>query len=139
MKVTIPDVMRYVRNHFVASRLSGAWETVKGRIIPGDHFAPGAWIAIQSGPLRGIHQLDEFGAIPGTEDAAWVGIICLLEPPTEFLRLCGEIAAWAAKHEPALKSERFGEYSRTLSHTDWRRAFSPALAPYMRMYSEVAL
>ena len=139
MKVTIPDVMRHVRNHIVTARLSGAWQTEKGKLSPNDHFDPGAWIAIQGGPLRGVHQLDEFGAIPGAEDAVWVGIICLLQPPADFLRLCGEIAAWAAQHEPGLTSERFGEYSRTLAHTDWRRAFSPALAPYMRMYSEVKL
>ena len=139
MNVTIPDVMRHVRNHFVTARLSGSWETVNGRIIPGERLAPGAWIAIQSGPYRGIHQLDEFGALPGAEDAGWVGAIFLLDPPADFLRLCGEIADWTARHEPGLQSERFGEYSRTLAHTDWRRAFSPALAPYMRMYTEVTL
>ena len=68
------------------------------------------------------------------------GCICLLSPPPSFLRLCGEIAAWAREHaDPSLRSERFGEYSRTLEHRDWTQAFAAALAPFYRMYTEVNL
>ena len=28
----------------------------------------GDWIAILDGPLQGVHQLDEYGAIPGAKD-----------------------------------------------------------------------
>lgn len=140
MTVTIPDVMRHVRNHFVSTRIDWLWQTVEGRLLPEGTFAPGEWIAILDGPHAGVWQLDEYGAIPGAQDAQWTGRICLLAPPAGFLRLCSEIAEWAAAHpDPSLSSERFGEYSRTMTHTHWTRAFSPELAPYMRMYTEVNL
>ena len=140
MTVTIPDVMRHVRNHFVSARITQSWQTIDGQLKPGELLNPGEWIAILDGPLSGVYQLDEFGALPGAPDASWRGCICLLNPPSSFLRLCGEIAAWAREHaDPSLRSERFGEYSRTLEHRDWTQAFAAALAPFYRMYTEVNL
>ena len=140
MNVTIPDVMRHVRNHFVAERYDGRWQIVRGELLPAKIFLPGEWIAVLDGPVRGVWQLDENGAIPGAEDAAWAGRICLLEPSAGFLHLCGEIAAWAAKHpDPGVTSERFGEYSRSQSPGGWTAVFANRLAPYTRMYSEVGL
>ena len=140
MNVTIPDVMRHVRNHFVTSRIDWSWRLSGGLLLPETSFRPGEWIAILDGPVRGVWQLDETGAIPGAADAAWEGRICLLEPPAGFLRLCGEIAEWAAKHaDPTLISERFGEYSRSHASGDWTQVFASALAPYTRMYTEVNL
>ena len=140
MTVTIPDVMRHVRNYFVACRIDESWQTAAGQLLPSGLFGPGDWIAVLDGPLAGVHQLDEFSGIPGAPDAAWQGRICLLTPPAGFIRLCCEIAAWAKEHaDPAMSSERFGEYSRTLRHTDWTEAFAPSLAPYTHMYTEVNL
>ena len=138
MTVTIPDVMRHVRNHFVSARIDESWWVADGVLLPEGLFGPGEWIAIADGPLCGVHQLDEYGGIPGAKDVAWEGRICLLTPPAGFLRLCCEIDAWAKAHpDPAMTSERFGEYSRTQAHTDWTQAFAPSLAPYQRMYTEV--
>ena len=138
MTVTIPDVMRHVRNYFESARSDGSWRVVDGALLPEGLFGPGEWIAILDGPLSGVHQLDEYGSLPGTKDSAWEGCICLLTPPAGFLRLCSEIAAWAKAHpDPAMTGERFGEYSRTQTHTDWTQAFAPSLAPYKRMYTEV--
>lgn len=140
MKVTIPDVMRHVRNYFVYARLDDSWQTIDGRLRPEGLLGPGDWIAILDGPLQGVHQLDEYGAIPGAKDTQWEGRICLLTPPDSFLRLCCEIDAWARAHgDPSMRSERFGEYSRTMMHTDWTQAFAHALAPFTRMYTEVNL
>lgn len=138
MTVTIPDVMRHVRNYFVSARIDESWRVVNGAILPEGIFGPGEWIAIAGGPLSGVHQLDEYGDIPCAGNAAWDGRICLLTPPAGFLRLCSEIAAWAKAHpDPTMTSERFGEYSRSQEHTDWTQAFAPSLAPYRRMYAEV--
>lgn len=138
MTVTIPDVMRHVRNHFVTGCIDWHWQTEGGALSPAGSFRPGEWIAIADGPLRGVWQLDEYGAIPGAADAAWTGRVFLLEPPGDFLRLCGEIAEWAKAHaDPTLLSERFGAYSRSQSSGDWTRVFARALAPYKRMYAEV--
>lgn len=140
MNVTIPDVMRHVRNHFVSSRIDHSWQVAGGRLLPETYFRPGEWIAILDGPARGVWQLDENGAIPGAGDAVWAGRICLLEPPEGFLRLCGEIARWCAAHpDPAMTSERFGEYSRSQTGGGWTRVFASSLAPYTRMYTEVNL
>ena len=66
MKVTIPDVMRHVRNYFVYARLDDSWQTIDSRLRPAGLLGPGDWIAILDGPLQGVHQLDEYGAIPCT-------------------------------------------------------------------------
>jgi len=139
MTVTIPDVMRHVRNHFVTGSLAGSWSLTEGSISPSvSELIPGAWIAIPDGPLRGVHQLDEYGALPDASDTAWTGRILLLEPPQDFLRLCSEIAQWAREHaDPTLTSERFGEYSRQSTSGDWTQVFASTLAPYTRMYPEV--
>ena len=144
MTVTIPDVMRHVRNYFVSSRIDGIWEAHEGRLLPEGLIGPGDWIAILDGPLAGVHQLDEYGCIPGTSglarSAAWEGRICLLTPPPGFIRLCCEIAAWAKRHDdPTMTSESFGEYARRQEPGDWTQAFRTSLAPYTRMYTEVNL
>lgn len=141
MTVTIPDVMRHVRNHFVTDILTGSWTLISGHIAPASpSLTPGAWIAIPDGPLRGVYQLNEYGALSDAPDAAWTGRILLLEPPQDFLRLCREIAQWAREHaDPTLTSERFGEYSRQTTASDWTQVFAAALAPYTRMYPEVNL
>lgn len=140
MTVTIPDVMRHVRNYFVYASMDERWQTLDGTLLPEGLLSPGDWIAITDGPLCGVHQLDEYGGIPGAGNVSWEGRICLLTPPAGFLRLCCEIAAWVKAHpDPSAATERFGEYSRTLAHTDWTQAFAPALARYTRMYPEVNL
>lgn len=140
MNVTIPDVMRHVRNYFVSSCIDWSWQIEGGRLLPETSFRPGEWIAVLDGPVRGVWQLDENGALPGAADAAWAGRICLLEPPEGFLRLCGEIAQWAAQHpDPTMTSERFGEYSRSQTSGGWTQAFAGSIAPYTRMYPEVNL
>ena len=140
MNVTVPDVMRHVRNYFVSGRLDGRWELHAGALAPEGLLGPGDWIAILDGPLAGVYQLDEFGMLPAVPDVVWEGRICLLTPPAGFLRLCCEIAAWAREHpDPAMTGERFGEYSRTLAHTDWTQVFAASLAPFTRMYTEVNL
>ena len=138
MTVTIPDVMRHVRNHFPTGRIQERWQLSNGHLSPA-RFLPGEWIAI-SGPdgPRGVYQLDEHGCIPGVPDAQWEGAILLLAPPEDFLRLCGEIARWVQRHpDPAATSERFGEYSRSSSGDAWTKVFANALAPYRHMYAEV--
>ncbi|MBQ8202221.1 MAG: hypothetical protein IJZ74_10715 [Clostridia bacterium] len=140
MIVTVSDVMRRVRNHFVTGFSDGQW-VLSGGILSPAAFSPGDWIAItQAGALCGVYQLDERGMLPDCADGQWDGRIWLLSPPADFLRLCREIAQWAAKHEdPTLVSERFGQYSRSQSSPAWERVFAAALAPYTRMYTEVTL
>ena len=63
-----------------------------------------------------------------------------LNPPADFLHLCGDIACWAAANpDPAGTAERLGEYNASRKSVTWQEAFAPALRPYLRMYAEVAV
>lgn len=62
MTVTVQDVMRQMRNYFIASSLTGTFTVADGIIDLDPPLAPGAWVAIEgSGSLDGVHQLDENG------------------------------------------------------------------------------
>ena len=139
MTIKVSDVMRHVRNHFIQRSISGAFSHTDGRLTPDEHFRPGMWIAVTGdGAPSGVFQLDENGGIHGLEDTDWTGTVYLLAPPADFIRLCGDISCWAAAHDdPAVSSERFGEYSVARQPVTWETAFAPALAPYRRMFAEV--
>lgn len=141
MTVKVSDVMRHVRNHFIRDVISGSWTHTAGVLTPADELTPGMWIAIadcETGAPCGVFQLDENGGIPGLDDTQWTGTVYRLNPPADFIRLCGDIGCWAAANpDPASTGEKLGEYSLTRQATDWQTAFAPALAPYKRMYAEV--
>ena len=139
MTIKVSDVMRHVRNHFVRSACTGAFAQAEGVLTPVDAFAPGMWVAIvsQDGP-QGVFQLDDQGSLADTEDVTFTGTVYVLNPPADFLRLCGDIACWAAANpDPAVSAEKLGEYSVSRRAVTWESAFAPALAPYRRMFTEV--
>ena len=139
MTIKVSDVMRHVRNHFVRSAVTGTFIHLRGVLTPLTHFKPGMWVAVtgEDAP-SGIYQLDENGGIPDLEDMNWTGTVYVLDPPADFLRLCGDIGIWSAAHENSpVTSEKFGEYSVTRQPMTWETAFAPALAPYRRMFTEV--
>ena len=141
MTVEVSDVMRHVRNHFIQDVRTGFWQHTGGTLTPAEPFTPGMWIAITgAGSPSGVYQLDEKGGLPHQGDAAWNGPVYRLALPADFLRLCGEIAAWAAANpDPAVSAERLGEYSVSRKAVTWQEAFASALAPYRRMFTEVRL
>ena len=139
MTIKVSDEMRHVRNHFVQDCITGDFRHENGVLTPSAAFAPGMWIAVTgSDAPRGVYQLDEQGGIPNLGDAAFTGCIYRLAPPADFIRLCGDIACWAAANpDPAVSSEKLGEYSVSRRAVTWEGAFAPALAPYKRMFAEV--
>ena len=139
MTVKVSDVMRHVRNHFIRDASTGDWSHQGGVLTPADGFAPGMWIAVTGeGAPCGVFQLDEKGGIAHLGDAHWTGTIYRLDPPADFLRLCGDISCWAAANpDPAVSSEKLGEYTVSRHAMTWEKAFAPALAPYRHMYAEV--
>ena len=141
MTIKVSDVMRHVRNHFIRCALPGPWVQEGGVLAPAEGLAPGMWIAVTgAGAPAGVYQLDEQGGIPDLGDASWTGTVYVLDPPADFLRLCGDIACWAAANpDPAVTGEKLGEYSVSRRAVTWQEAFAPALAPYRRMYQEVAV
>lgn len=140
MTVNVSDVMRHVRNHFICASMEKCWSHLGGTLTPSEELSPGAWIAVCAAPGApcGVFQLDEKGGIPGLGDCAWQGIICLLDPPADFLRLCGDIAHWAdATPDASVTGEKLGAYSVTRKAMPWQSAFAADLSPYRRMYPEV--
>ena len=47
MTVTVQDVMRQMRNYFIASSLTGTFTVADGIIDLDPPLAPGAWVAIE--------------------------------------------------------------------------------------------
>ena len=141
MTVKVSDVMRHVRNHFVRDAITGNWAHTEGVLTPSEHLAPGMWIALSGKDTpQGVYQLDENGGIPNMPNTTFTGTVYLLDPPADFIRLCGDIGCWAAAHpDPSVSSEKLGEYSVSRSAVTWETAFAPALAPYRRMFPEVGL
>lgn len=143
MIVKVSDVMRHVRNHFIRDGISGTWQHTAGVLTPSEDLSPGMWIAVtgEDGNVPiGVFQLDEMGGIHGLEDTEWTGTVYRLNPPADFLRLCGDIACWAAANpDPAATGEKLGQYSLSRQTMDWQTAFAAALAPYRRMYAEVTV
>ena len=143
MTIKVSDVMRHVRNHFIQSASTGSFRQQNGTLTPeggqSDDFTPGMWIAIVSpdGP-QGVFQLTEHSGLSDTADITFSGTVYVLNPPADFLRLCGDIACWAAANpDPAVSAEKLGEYSVSRRAVTWESAFALALAPYRRMFSEV--
>ena len=139
MTVKVSDVMRHVRNHFIIHSIHAAWCHTGGKLTPDSALKPGMWIAVTGGGVcTGVYQLDENGGIPSLGDAAWTGRVYLLNPPADFIHLCGDIACWtAANPDPSITAEKLGEYSVSRASVTWQEAFAPALAPYRRMFTEV--
>lgn len=139
MTVTVQDVMRQMRNYFIASTLTGTFTVADGIIDLDPPLAPGAWVAIEgSGSLDGVHQLGENGKLPDAADGSWRGLLHLLSPTADFLHLCRDIRDWADKHpDETLLTEKFGSYSRSQSSSAWEKVFERRLRPYLRMFPEV--
>lgn len=136
MAVTIGQVMRHCRNYFVHERIDGDFVIANGRI---SDFDAGAcqYIAIDgSAANNGVHGVDDVLA-----DESFTGRVWLLAPPSGFVALADEIAAYDAK-APAgsLQSESFGNYSYSrgsVATGGWSGVFGARLADYQRLCSEV--
>ena len=143
MTIKVSDVMRHVRNHFIQSASTGSFRQAGGMLMPStgaaDDFTPGMWVAIVSadGP-QGVFQLTDQAGLADTPDTTFSGTVYVLNPPADFIRLCGDIACWAAANpDPAVSAEKLGEYSVSRRAVTWESAFALALAPYRRMFPEV--
>ena len=146
MTVTIPDIMREIRNCFPVAALDGPWEISGGVLSPADRLPDSGWIALEGfGELDGVHLLEAGRTLSGAPDGRWTGRVWLLSPPEDFLKLCRQIADWAQKQpDPSVQSESFGAYSRTSLTVSgrplgWQDVFATALRPYRRMFQEVCI
>lgn len=146
MTVTIPQIMRDIRNGFPAWMREGTWQIQSGTLTPSDALPDEGWVVLEGTACQdGIHQVSKGGVVEGAADERWTGRVWLLAPPEDFLALCRQIIDWAAQApEAGVLRESFGAYSRTAVTTGgrpvtWQEAFAQALRPYRRMFSEVKL
>lgn len=131
MTVTVQNVMRQMRNYFIASTLTGTFTVADGIIDLDPPLAPGAWVAIEgSGSFDGVHQLDENGKLPDAADGSWRGLLHLLSPTADFLRLCRDIRDWADKHpDETLRRRNSARTAAARVPVHGRRSLSAACAP----------
>lgn len=146
MTVTIPQIMRDIRNGFPAWMREGTWQIQSGTLTPSDVLPDEGWVVLEGTACQdGIHQVSKGGVVEGAADERWTGRVWLLAPPEDFLALCRQIIDWAAQApEAGVLRESFGAYSRTAVTTGgrpvtWQEAFAQALRPYRQMFSEVKL
>ncbi len=145
MAVTVPDVMREVRNCFPCASRSGEGVIAGGVLSPDDLLLlEGDWILIRGARgSAGIRRVGANGVIEGARDEAFRGEVTLLRPPDAFLALCAEIADWDARNsrDPVV-AERFGDFSRRRATdscglpADWPAVFRARLVPYRRMFGQ---
>lgn len=144
MTITIPDIMREIRNCFPVAAMDGHWQIDGGKLLPPAGLEGYSWVALEGAVQSGVHPLEN-GAIPGAWDESWHGRVWLLSPPADFLALCREIIDWTEKQPvPSAHSESFGAYSRTALTASgkplfWQDVFASALRPYRQMFSEVRI
>ena len=144
MTVTVPDVMREIRNCFPVSVLDGTWTIDGGRLTPVSALEGYAWVALEGAVQSGVHAIEN-GVLVSAWDESWQGRVWLLSPPADFLALCRQITDWAAHQpDPSVHSESFGAYSRTALTAGckplmWQDVFASALRPYRQMFSEVRI
>lgn len=135
--------MAHVNRYFEAGpAVTGQFTITDGRLdVP-----PGSWIAINGGTASGVWHVGDDGRVQGLRDQCFQGRVWLLEPPEDFLRLCGAIGDWCAQHpKQSLVTEQIGGYSCTRAVDEggvplgWQQVFSADLMPWRRMYTEVKL
>jgi len=145
LSLSIADIMRSIRNHFVTGQvLTGEWTAKDGVLTGPETLPPNGWIAVTgSNACRGVFRLEEGSVLGGMADGNWTGSVHLLSPPGDFLALCEEIILWEAAHKSTAAQESFGAYSRREAlrpdglPLTWEDAFASRLRPWRRMFQEV--
>ena len=144
MAISVAAVMRQIHNFFVGGYRFGAFTITGGALSP----APSCGYVYIQGSKRhdGVWEIsgDMLGDLPdGLPDETFTGRVYELNPPGDFLALCGEISRYDDAHPVGeMQSESFGDYSYTRATAQggtqgWQTAFRQRLDAYRRMYAEV--
>lgn len=142
-------VMRECRNFFETGYLKTTFTISGGAIAPAALFRPGTYIAVEDSMFHnGVFRVGEGGVLEGLPsgvfDETFTGRVYFLNPPSGFIVLCEEIAAFIEKTpKGAYQSESFGAYAYTRASgknggvLTWQERFEKDLAEYRRMFTEV--
>ena len=144
MTDTVAAVMRHVNNFFPREAVEGVFSVSGDGVLSPAVDAP--FIAVTGSTWHdGLY--DSASDMKTGHEETFEGTVWALCPPAQFLALCKEIEAYEAKNPTgAPVSESFGGYSYSRGTSGqsgcaitWREAFSEALRPYKRMFSEVVV
>ena len=144
MTDTVAAVMRHVNNFFLREAVEGVFTISGDGVLSPAVDAP--YIAV-TGSMWHDGLYDSASDMKTGHEETFEGTVWALCPPAQFLALCKEIEAYEAKNPTgAPVSESFGGYSYSRGTSGqsgcaitWREAFSDALRPYRRMFSEVVV
>ena len=144
MTDTVAAVMRHVNNFFLREAVEGVFSVSGDGVLSPAVDAP--FIAVTGSTWHdGLY--DSASDMKTGHEETFEGTVWALSPRAKFLALCKEIEAYVAKNPTgAPVSESFGGYSYSRGTSGqgggaitWREAFSDALRPYKRMFSEVVV
>lgn len=131
-------VMAAVHNYFETALFEGSFPVKGGMAETPFSLTEGQYLLIR-GAGKENRLLGPGDTLPGP-DRMLTARLWLLEPPLDFLDLCGRIARFRREHDPgAPLREQLESYSlqRDERSRVWQIAFREELRPYARMASEV--
>lgn len=145
MSVSVETVMRYINNFFEVCEYHGEFAIEDHKLQLPDEMPTGTFIAVKGSLFNdGVHRLELTHRF--NTDETFNGVVYVLHPPESFLAICSEIAEYDEKNPTgSFVSESFGGYSysrgsgsaETGTASTWQQAYTVALRPYRRMYTEV--
>lgn len=149
--VTVEDVMRECRNHFLHGAIGGTFTISGGKLSPLDGITPRQYIAIRGSAFSdGVYVCDATGRLTNGDDdlslpnETFSGAVYLLAPPQRFIALVSAIDEYDGKNAiGGMQSESFGEYSYTKASgrnggtMTWQEAFAVSLRPYRRLLNDL--
>lgn len=129
------EICQDLHNFFVCSRHTGTFEIQDGSLsVPG--LKPGSYFLISGSVFNdGVHKCPA----EDLDDEKFDGVVALMAPPSDFIRLVADIEAWRAKYEAAGQSpftaETFGgyRYRKDNRAVSWKTTFAERLKQYRKL------
>lgn len=141
--------MRECRNYFVKKILKGKFDISDSKISLSTEPLIGSYVRIIGSTLNdGVYKIkDNLITLEGSSNEEFVGAICFLAVPLDFIELAEDIKDYntALADKPTfglLKSESFAGYSYTLASgkngqvASWKEVFSTRLDNFRKMFEE---
>lgn len=130
----IESVCRHIKNYFITEVYSGSFIVSGGVITDAGFLTDGYYLIWGSKYNDGVHLYPDDTLV----DEEFSGDIALMNPPEEFLDVCGEIAEYCSSEDASpspYKKESFGGYSyeRDDDSSSWQKAFSSKLNQWRKI------
>ena len=127
-------IMRHLRNFFATSEYYSGEVTIKDGVI-NPPLKNGQYYLIEGS----LNNNGVIKAPDGLTDEKFYGVVTLLAPPPEFMKMVSKIEEYTANHKPSpFVSESFGGYSYTKAQgtngpVSWKEVFKDDLKVWRRI------